>query len=68
MTTRIYTVTDSDNDDKYLVRAASQAQAIAHVSRRFRATVATQEQLVRLLDEDVPVEDAGKVAQTVDAE
>ena len=58
--TRIYTVTDGDTDEKYLIRAASQAQAIAHVSRRFRAAVASQEQLVRLLDEDVQVEDAGK--------
>jgi uncharacterized membrane protein YdfJ with MMPL/SSD domain len=55
--TRIYVVTDGDTDDKYLVRAASSAQAIAHVSQRFGAAVATQEQLVRLLDEDVPVED-----------
>jgi len=58
--TRIYVVTDSDNtDEKYLVRAASRAQAIAHVSRRFGAEVASQEQLVRLLDDDVPVETAG---------
>lgn len=54
--TRIYAVTDGDTDEKYLVRASSAAQAMAHVSKRFRAAVATQEQLVRLLDENTPVE------------
>ena len=57
--TRIYVVTDSETDDKRLVRAASRAQAIAHVSRRFGAEVASQEQLVHLLDDNVPVETAG---------
>lgn len=54
--TRIYTVTDGETDEKYLVRAATTAQAIAHVSRRFRAAVATQEHLVTMLDAGVPVE------------
>jgi len=54
--TRIYAVTDGDTDEKYLVRASTTAQAIAHVSKRFAATVATQEQLVTLLDEGIDVE------------
>lgn len=54
--TRIYAVTDGDTDEKYLVRASTTAQAIAHVSKRFRAAVATQEQLVTLLDEGIDVE------------
>ncbi|QEE24554.1 hypothetical protein CS053_08590 [Rhodanobacter glycinis] len=56
MTTRIYAVTDGDTDEKYLVRASTTAPAIAHVSKRFGAAVATQEQLVRWLDEGVEVE------------
>lgn len=56
--TRIYVVTDSETDNKRLVRAASRAQAIAHVSQRFGAAVATQEQLVTLLDDEVMVETA----------
>jgi hypothetical protein len=54
--TRIYAVTDGDTDEKYLVRASTTAQAVAHVSKRFRAAVATQEQLVELLADDVEVE------------
>lgn len=57
-TTRIYVVTDSETEAKRLVRAASRAQAIAHVSQRFGAAVATQEQLVALLDDQVQVETA----------
>lgn len=57
-TTRIYVVTDSETDAKRLVRASSRAQAIAHVSQRFGAAVATQEQLVKLLDDQVQVETA----------
>jgi hypothetical protein len=54
---RIYTVTDGDTDEKHLVRAASVAQAVAHVSKRFHAVVATQDQLVALVGEGVEVED-----------
>ena len=53
---RIYTVTDGETTEKYLVRAASVAQAIAHVSKRFAATVATQDELVELLAGGVEVE------------
>ena len=56
--TRIYVVTDSETDAKRLVRAGSRAQAITHVSQRFGAAVATQEQLVALLDDQVLVETA----------
>jgi hypothetical protein len=57
--TRIYCVRDNDGGDSFLVRATSSAQALRHVtSPRFAATVATQDQLVRLLGEDVEVEDA----------
>lgn len=53
---RIYAVTDGDTNEKYLVRASTTAQAIAHVSKRFVAAVASQEQLVKFLDEGVEVE------------
>ena len=55
-TTRIYAVTDGDTDEKYLVRASTTAQAVAHVSKRFRAAVATQDELVELLAGGVEVE------------
>ena len=54
--TRIYAVTDGDTDEKYLVRASTTAQAVAHVSKRFAATVATQDELVELLAGGVEVE------------
>ena len=54
--TRIYAVTDGDTDEKYLVRASTTAQAVAHVSKRFRAAVATQDELVELLAGGVEVE------------
>jgi hypothetical protein len=52
--TRIYVVTAMDNDgntaDEFLVKAASQAQAIRHVvGEMFHAEVAEQEDLVRLV-------------------
>lgn len=62
--TRIYAVRDNDTDDKYLVRANSAAQAIAHVSKRFTASVASQETLVQWLDDDVQVEDTAKGEQS----
>jgi hypothetical protein len=54
--TRIYYVLDAETGDKFLVRAASVAQSIAHVSKRFTAQVATQDQLVQLVG-DVDVEE-----------
>jgi len=50
MSTRIYLVTNRNNDVQQLVRANSQAQAIRHVARStFGAAVAAQESLVGLL-------------------
>jgi hypothetical protein len=48
-TTRIYAVTDAETGTKHLVRAASAAQAVTHVSRRFSAQVATQDELVDIV-------------------
>jgi hypothetical protein len=56
-TTRIYSVTDAESDAKHLVRASTVAQGIAHVSKRFTAEVATQDQLVSLVADGVKVED-----------
>ena len=59
MSKRIYLVTDTSN--KRLVSASSQAQAIGHVVRaQFKATVATQSQLVELLGAGVKVEHASE--------
>lgn len=58
MTTRIYAVTSADPDTLALVRATSQAQAVRHVTADYRAKVATQDQLVRLLQGGMKVEDA----------
>lgn len=64
--TRIYVVTDTDTDTddsyKFLVRAASKAQAIAHLSKRFSAEVASQEQLVKLMGGQVLIETAGRAS------
>ena len=54
--TRIYAVTDAETGAKHLVRAASAAQAVAHVSRRFTAQVASQEDLVAIVASGVQVE------------
>lgn len=57
--TRIYKVTTDGKPDR-LVRAASQAQAINHVSRpMFSATPAEQDDLVALVGKGVAVEVAG---------
>jgi hypothetical protein len=60
--TRIYAVRDNDTEDKYLVRASSAAQAIAHVTTRFAAGVASQETLVQWLDDGIEVETAKKAS------
>jgi len=54
--TRIYMVTDAEGGSKHLVRAASAAQAVAHVSRRFTAQVASQDDLVEIVVSGVKVE------------
>lgn len=60
-TARIYIVTDSTNpgEEVRLVRAISQSHAIKHVTKPFRAAVATQDQLIEALDNGVKVEQAG---------
>lgn len=59
-TTRIYTVTDTSSEEPpRLVRAISQAHAIKHVTRPFKAEVASQDTLVRLLGDGIEVENAG---------
>lgn len=60
--TRIYVITDLEDADnpssRRLVRAISAAQAIRHAADHYTAAVATQDDLVRLVSEDVDVEDA----------
>lgn len=58
--TRIYVVTDTLDNDKYLVRAASAAQAIRHCANHYRADVASQDDLVKLVADGVDVETAGQ--------
>lgn len=58
MTTRIYRVISAHGDK--LVRAASQAQAIRHVvANTYTAKVASQDDLITMLESGVKVEDAG---------
>ena len=60
MSTRIYIITNRDNDQQHLVRAATPAQALRHVARsKFGVAVAAQEALVELLTSGTKVEDAG---------
>ena len=57
--TRIYSVTDSETAAVHLVRATSQAQAIRHVaSTRYRAAVASQDELAALVTGGHTVNDA----------
>lgn len=61
---RIYTVAHNDTGNAYLVRAASQAQALAHVARsQYSTRVATQDDIVDAMRAGVAVEDAGKEPQ-----
>lgn len=58
---RIYAVTDTTapNDPPRLVRAISQSHAIKHVTRPFKAAVATQDEIVAAITEySVRVENA----------
>lgn len=64
--TRIYRVTHGTAD--YLVRASNAAQALRHVTAKlFAAEVATQDDLVRLLQKGVKVEEAGDEPSRSDA-
>ena len=59
---RIYVVKETvpDGEKNYLVRAASQAQAVTHIVRgRFDAQVATTDEALALTAAGVPVVDAG---------
>lgn len=70
MSSRIYFVVDTaEGGAELLVRATSQAQAIRHAARnRYRAAVAGQEEIVRLLGAGAKVEDAtGGEPDTADA-
>jgi len=59
MSTRIYVVQDTETDEKALVRAANQAQALRHVVKnRFAVGVASQDELVTLLEGGTTVETA----------
>lgn len=59
MTARIYVVQDTETDEKALVRAANQSQALRHVVKhRFVVAVASQEELVKLLEDGTTVETA----------
>ena len=61
MDTRIYLVTDTAGKSKFLVRAASQAQAVRHVVKaRFACEVADQDVLVEALTAGLRVEVAGE--------
>lgn len=63
--TRIYLVTDKDSDTKRLVRAGSQAQAVRHAARtQFMVEVAGQDDLVAMVANGHPVEDASSDAVT----
>ena len=58
---RIYTVTSTNSPSVRLVRASSQAQAINHcVKNDYKATVASQDDLISNRDKDVEV--AGNTA------
>lgn len=62
MSKRIYIVTDTDFNIPRLVRANTPAQALTHVTKnRFVVKVATQDQIVDALNDDVTVETAGEV-------
>lgn len=59
---RIYIVAEGETGDtRRLVRAANPSQAVSHVVKSiFKATVATQDELVELAGNGVKVEDAGE--------
>lgn len=59
MSTRIYVVQDTETDEKALVRAGNQSQALRHVVKnRFAVGVASQDALVELLEGGAAVETA----------
>ncbi len=59
MSARIYVVEDTETNEKALVRAANQAQALRHVVKnRFAVGLAGQDALVELLESGTTVETA----------
>lgn len=67
--TRIYEVVNTSADaGSRLIRAKSQAQAIAHVTKPYKAKIATQDALVELLAAGVKVEDAAETETAAEAE
>jgi hypothetical protein len=61
MSKRIYKVTDTALNVARLVRASTPAQAVGHVTRvRFAVKVASQDEIVDALNDDVTVETAGE--------
>jgi hypothetical protein len=57
--TRIYVVTQEGAEPDRLVRARSQAQAVNHCAKsQFKATVATQDDIVECMTNGCLVEDA----------
>lgn len=65
MSTRIYLVTDRESQAKRLIRASSQAQAVRHAAQsRYGVEVASQDDLVQLLDAGQAVESAAQATET----
>ena len=57
MSTRIYLVTDVETNKHRLIRAGNQAQAIRHAAQtRFEIKSASQDDLVSLLSNGIPVQ------------
>jgi hypothetical protein len=68
MTTRIYIVQNGADVPVRLVDAASQSQAIRHVTANlFSARVATTHEVARLVADGVEVEDAGRTGAPAEA-
>jgi hypothetical protein len=61
MSNRIYLVTNEQGEEELLVRAASASQAINAITKgRFKAGVATQDDLVRLSSKGAKVIEAAQ--------
>lgn len=59
MSKRIYVVENAESEEQFLVKAPTQAAAIrAVVSARYKADVATQDQLIALIQKGMKVQEA----------
>lgn len=57
---RVYVIHNRHSGKNHLVRAATPAQAISHITRsEYACKVAEQDDLIRLVAEGVKVEDTG---------